>query len=221
MYRSKKFIFFSASLWIVLQGFGQFKVSDSLVHLSFIKIREFRVSKLEFDKVKVIDNRMDTSRFISIEVSNKGTPLQLQFDTSAAAAIQVYINKIVKGIPRTNHELIISLHRYQLFHRRNFLFSADAYLMDSSGNYVKVYTVDTLYIKNAIDFLTGKGIADFITNINSSINKMKETTNVKKISIHEIQSDKIYNQWANYPVRKESDHGYSHGCLSQLLEIEG
>ncbi|HSZ87175.1 MAG TPA: hypothetical protein VK787_14175 [Puia sp.] len=204
MPNKKTILFIAYFFFFISENYGQFKPSDTLVHLTYFNQKEFRNKKLLLNKVVVVDNRMDCSRIIGIVVSDKGTPIQLNFDTTTTAAIEIYIAKIAEKISKNSGKLIISLHRYQEFGHKNFLFSADAYLGSAESGFIKISSIDTLYNKHSIDFMRGKAIDDFIININSEKSFSDSLILGKKFTTDEINNDKINKQWIKYNIVKEN-----------------
>lgn len=185
----------------------QFKAGDSVVHLNYLKTKDLLPNGSAYRHVTVIDNRIDSTAFISTVIASGGVPLKLRFDTTPSIAIERYISAITANGQRGDKDLVISLRRCIMLHYiidgpKLLFFTADAYERLPDSSYVKVYTIDTIFKKHAEDFLDGKA---FALLINRAAENAGAAGNSAHWSMQEIQENKVYKSWSSYPIIHDID----------------
>jgi hypothetical protein len=189
------------------QSISQFKPGDSIVHLNYFSTKDLLPNGATYRHVTVIDNRLDSTPFISTIIAGGGLPLKLRFDTTPAVAIERFISTITGNSGQGDKELVISLHRYIMLRYvidgpKYLFFTADAYERMPDSSYVKVYTIDTIFKKQAEDFLDGKAFALLLSRTGK--NAAGPIDNIRW-SIQEIKENKVYKSWSSYPIIHDND----------------
>ena len=131
-------------------------------HTQVIKLKplHIRLKSTPFDSILVVDNRDDTSKFLTYDGGY--FPIDMQFERPAALAISDYFHRVITPLAKGHLTLLVNITRLNIanvtciprrqvkdpdkneleYPRDNLRFTADAWLRTTNGRYRKIVSID-------------------------------------------------------------------------------
>jgi hypothetical protein len=117
-----------------------------------------------FNKVIVVDNRYDTTAWLRV-TEWKGQLVTEKWRHPLKPAIQAYVEQIIRMAKSTRNEtLLLELRRYEL-NGIAMYFTANAYYDHADGDFVKIASIDTVFIRRWPHYMKGEAINLFLQEI--------------------------------------------------------
>ncbi len=190
---------------------------DTIIHLSaFGKSLHFDHSF--FDKVILIDNRPDTSLVMYV-IRKKGHITPVRLDAPLSTAISAYIEEITRGTAKNGRTLLVELRRFEMtgfepeIQPAKMHLFAKAYYNTGDSGFVQFVSLDTVFEgknnyfhhERVFDFIKGKAIDVLLKEIDKKGDD-NYPAQYGRVSLQEIQNNKVRNEWAKYPVNQANSY---------------
>ena len=151
-----------------------------------------------FNKVVVVDNRYDTS--VRLRVTEwKGQLVTEKWRQPLKPAIQAYVEQIIRMAKSTRNEtLLLELRRYEL-NGIAMYFTANAYYNHADGGFVKIASMDTVFIRRWPHYMKGEAINLFL----QEIVKRRQIAQIypqAPIPVSAIDDNTVVNEWSKLPI---------------------
>lgn len=185
---------------------------DSIKTVSLAFKKPVRLAYTPFDKVEVLDNRIDTAKFYTYQTGSYPV-ISLGFGKNAADSIEKYMAQVIKSRPSKEGSLLINIKQLRVCNlqyiprkvgrkefnfrmRDNISFTADIFYKLDGNAYKRLLSIDNLYYTPGAEFIGNRMLDIFNITIEMAAiaQDSLSVAGDKKIpkSIKRLQKDVAY-----------------------------
>lgn len=199
----------SLVLLISLISSPMIKAQEKIIELR-LTASSVNLNKVPFNKVVLLDNRIDTSKIGTAQTGAFNKIATVRFTDPASVAIQKYIDELIRNAETEPQTLLINLKKlmtsektYSMSERGFIDFAAEGYIQRNDSEFVRIFSVDTFYVIKALDVTKAvfSKIPEVIDSMiaQASLFDLSSMDTSKVFSYSEISSG-INKHWAEFPV---------------------